>query len=109
MRPQFQQAAYPAGVLWQHAEGPLGGGQAIITHPVGQVAAVALEVVVAFVLVVAVVFLPVVAVLAAGTIFFAAGCGLAGATSLSTAQTGTTRIKASKHIGILFMVISLWL
>jgi nucleoside diphosphate kinase len=70
---------------------------------------VVLEVVVAFVLVAAVVFLPVVAVVAAGTIFFAAGSGLAGATSLSTAQAGTTRIKASKHISILFMVISLWL
>jgi hypothetical protein len=78
-------------------------------HPVGQIPVVVLEVVVVFVLVVAVVFLPVVAVLAAGTVFFATGCGLAGATSLSTAQTGITRIKASKHISILFMVISLWL
>jgi hypothetical protein len=118
MRPACQQATYPVDVLWQHAEGPLGGGQAINTHPVGHVPLlVALEVVVVFALVVAVVFLlffavvflPAVAVVAAGTVLFAAGSGFAGATSLSTAQAGTTKIKANKHINILFMVISLWL
>jgi hypothetical protein len=98
----FQQGAYPDGVLWQHTEGPLGGGHDIIVHPVGQ-AVVVSEVVVV------VVFVPIVLAAVADTVFFAANFGADDATVVSSAQAGTTKIRASKHISILFMVISQWL
>jgi hypothetical protein len=52
-------------------------------------------------------FVAVLAVLVTGATFFAAGFCSDGATAASSAQAGTTRIKANKQSSILFMFISL--